>query len=488
MSTEILNISLSTLIESSDLLGFQFDDRSKIRFAQNKYLIKSLQESTTKKLSNPNYSKYFTFGCMDFLVYNDEDKKKFYFIELNGTGMAGIANLPDFYFNQILNSIAQNIEFIQDDESPLILVPFSGTDNFKTSGSIKLVYERILYAHAIKEALKEEYGKSTITTLQKIQTNSGFKSDIPTVVLGYAKDIYEHIYSKNERLYMFNRAIAASLHDQFCCDLIENFKDKMDPDLFLPVNGINELAADKGASYDIYNDILHKRNYEYVDKKVFFKFAYNKEELYKEVLENVSSGNKIVIKPHSSGLGRGVEFFITQEPESAIIAKIDESLKCAEQFYSPSGNVYPYTISNYVDGAVIDKNDHPHKGHKFEIRIVVYRDNNELKAFPSLIKIASEKFDLSNINRYMLLNNVAASTGLKKAVSTSFSLPAANYKTLKLLGLNKSHLEELCLFSNNYIHEAVKKFHNSLNSDKTDKNNTSKIVNIDDVVNSKKAM
>ncbi|MEW5819362.1 MAG: hypothetical protein AB1782_04165, partial [Cyanobacteriota bacterium] len=444
MSSDILNISLGTLIETSSLFDIQLDDRSEIKNLQNKYLVRTLQENTSKKLTNSDYFKYFTFGCMDFIVYEEDKEKKFYFIEINGTGMAGISNLPDYYFNIITNSISQNIEFIQDDDYPVILVPFSGTDCYKTSGSIKLVYERILYAQAIKNVLREEFGKSTILTFKNLLNQSGFTQDIPTVVMGYVKDIYDHIHAKDGRLYLFNRPVAASLHDQFCCDLLKKFQSQIDKDSFVPINGINKLAADKGVSYQLYNDLLSKKSYNYIDRQVIFNFAYNKEDLFKQVLDNIDAGKKIVIKPHSSELGRGIEFFVSKEPKYKIIRKIEESLKYTEQFYSPSGNVFPYTISEYVDGTTISNSTHPLKGHKYEVRIVVYRENNEIKSFPSLVKIASEKYDPKNISRYMLLNNVAASTGKKKSASTNFSLPACNYKTLKTLGFSKYHLEELC--------------------------------------------
>lgn len=68
----------------------------------------------------------------------------------------------------------------------------------------------------------------------------------------------------------------------------------------------------------------------------------------------------------------------------------------------------------------------------------------KLKAFPSIVKISSERFDANAPSRLSLLNNITASSQAKDRPGLDFMLPLAYRQTWELLELRGEELLELC--------------------------------------------
>src|SRR5690606_19723098 len=138
-------------------------------------------------------------------------------------------------------------------------------------------------------------------------------------------------------------------------------------------------------------------------------------------------------KPHGTGLGHGIEFFFdVSESASSIIDRIDRSLRQTEAYYGLAGGALPYTVCEYVDACRVEDETHPLHDHKYELRVVVYRDRGSLKAMPSIAKIARERTTTGPVARRALINNITASGDTMKVCGTDYMLPLCNPRTLAL--------------------------------------------------------
>jgi len=167
-------------------------------------------------------------------------------------------------------------------------------------------------------------------------------------------------------------------------------------------------------------------------------------------------GLRPVIKPHGTGIGHGIEFFLDRnEPEASVIRRIDESLRTTEEYYAAVGGAFPYTVCEFIDSDVIQEDGHRLDGHKYELRVVVYRDGLSLKACPTIAKVASTRFDAGNANRDNLINNITNSAVTTKTDGTEFMLPLCCEETLQVLGISTEELEELCRVATQYVRHAI---------------------------------
>ena len=128
-----------------------------------------------------------------------------------------------------------------------------------------------------------------------------------------------------------------------------------------------------------------------------------------------------------------------------------------EQYYALQGGAFPYTVCDFLDTCTIRQPGHPLRGHKYELRVVVYRDGMQLKAFPSIVKVASEPYDPAGPTPLSLINNITMSAQSKDAAGADFMLPLANRDTLALLGLGREELMDLCATATRFLRHVLDK-------------------------------
>ena len=107
---------------------------------------------------------------------------------------------------------------------------------------------------------------------------------------------------------------------------------------------------------------------------------------------------------------------------------------------------------------IVDQ-QHPLAGHKYELRVVVYRDGYDLKACPTIAKIAKERFDTVSAGRHNLINNITHSAVASQSDGTGFMMPLCSEETLALLSLSLGDMEELCRVATSYVRHAVNNVH-----------------------------
>lgn len=124
-------ISLSTLVGCSEMLGHSVDDRARIADAQQPALVAALQESSDVKLRSASQRPLFIVAPLDVLVTRDaaSGRNKFHIIEINGTGIAGLSNMPDNVVGTVMRSISEVPAQFAHVHNPVILVASSGQES-----------------------------------------------------------------------------------------------------------------------------------------------------------------------------------------------------------------------------------------------------------------------------------------------------------------------------------------------------------------------
>lgn len=439
-----LQISLETLIGAAPLLGHALEDRSSIREAQDWQLVKCLQAETTTPLRSTSQQRLFCVAPLDVLVTEPGGDRQFHIIEINGTGIGGLTNLTSDAISCVLENMCELAQDMEEAD-PVILIASSGKENEQTPRLNKTIHEKILYAEALQRGFAYVGKKAQVQTMAQANA-ANFPRSGPTIVLGYMKEILDHLELDDAgRPRLFGRPVSAAINDRFCLNLLHHLDHQVDLRQFWTLNRGFLAGADKGVAYDLLNDYLREEPRRHFPRAVAFARVFNQAQLIQTVLGWLADGRRCLIKPQGTGLGHGIEFFLDPgEKESSIRDRIDRSVGLTEDFYGLAGGAFPYTVCEYLDTATIQDPCHALQGHKFELRIVVYRDGMHLKAFPSIVKIASERYDAASPAHLSLINNITASAQAKKAGGIEFMLPLANRKTLTLLGLSWEELKALC--------------------------------------------
>jgi hypothetical protein len=450
-------ISLDTLLGVAPMLGHCLEDRSDIRDQQDWSLVQWLQAHTAVRLRDVSQHHLFIVAPLDVLVTQNDQGKQFHIIEINGVGIGGLTCLTGQAVSAVLDNLRQFAEEVLSPDA-LVLVASSGKEQDDNPRLNKLIHEKVLYAEALKRGFDYAGRPARVLTLtQLLQDHTPLHNGQPTIVLGYTKEFLAHLQTDDAgRLRLFGRLVNAALNDRFCLNVLHEFGPRVDLNEFLPLNRCFLAGADKGVAYELLNDFLARSPRRCMPGRIQSVRVHNRPQLIATVLDWVRRGRKTVMKPQGTGLGHGIEFFLSRtEPAESIAARIDASLAQVAQQYGLKGGAFPYTICEFLDGCTLEDRDHPLHGHKYELRIVVYRDGMHLRAFPSIVKIASAAYDPDHPTPLSLINNITTSAQATHRPGLEFMLPLANRETLELLGLSLEELLELCEAATSFVRDML---------------------------------
>jgi hypothetical protein len=294
---------------------------------------------------------------------------------------------------------------------------------------------------------------------QLIENQRALRAGCPAVVLGYIKDFLEHLTLRADgRVTLMGRPVTGAVNDRFCLNVISRLGHQVDLTRFLTVNRCFLAGGDKGVAYDLLNDFIAESPDDLLPSRVEYQHTSSRDELIRTVLDWRSRGLRPVIKPHATGIGHGIEFFLDpEEGKSSLITRIDRSIQLTEQFYQAAGGAFPYTVCEFIDACTLPDPRHPLCGHKYELRVVVYRDGGTLRAFPSIAKIASTRYDPMRPDETSLINNITASAVREQKSGVDYMLPLCNPDTLALLDLSVADLKAVCSMATRYLRSVLDK-------------------------------
>jgi hypothetical protein len=448
-----LSVSLKTLLAVSPMLGHKLEDRSQISQRQDLSLLQAWQTASRVPLRGPEQKNLFLVAPLDVLVEGAGAGKRFHIIETNGTGIGGLSNLPC----PLVKTIVANLsEFVAAVPGPaaLVLVAVSGIESTKHPRPNRLLHEKLLYVDALCRGLQATGRDAQVLTMKELNEDSApLQNERATVVLGYIKEFLNQLTCEADgRLTLHGRPVAAAINDRFCLNVVSRFGHRVDLTRFQTLNRCFAAGADKGINYRLLNEYSQARPASHFPRQVEFARAEGRAALVANVVDWLRRGRQVVIKPQGTGHGHGLEFFLdTDESLSGIVAKIDHSLRLTEHYYGAVGGAFPYTLCPFIDACTIADPGHALHGHKFELRVVVYRDGMNLMAAPSITKISSQNYDKDKASHLSLINNITTSAEAKNREGTDFMLPLANRETLALLGILPEEMRSLCAYCTGFI-------------------------------------
>jgi hypothetical protein len=444
-----LSIGLPTLIGLSPMLGHRLDDRRPVADGQASALASRFaQESETPLPARARIRDFFV-APLDILPYRRDGRLQFQLLELNGTGIGGITNMPGELVEDILESIAE-IGNLCEGPAPLVVVASSGREVAADLKPSHLLHEKLLFVDRIADALKRRFGDCEIIGLDQLTAGGGWLDcSRPAVLLGYSRELVERmdVFAGVPRLY--GRDVAAMVNDRCLLNLRTAF-GALEPRAFLAANSCYAAGADKAEAYRHVNSFNAGGQFDDMGGPIRFDVCQDSQSLLETVLARLSRGEQVVIKPSGTGHGDGIEFFFGGEDRDLVVSRICRSVGVVSQRYG-RGAGYPYTVTEYLDAEVIRSANHPLRGSKFELRIVVYRKGRMLHALPSIAKAAPETWDPAHPTRGALINNVSASIRGGKSSGADHVLPLCHPQTIETLGLDENMLSRLCRWSAAYV-------------------------------------
>jgi hypothetical protein len=445
MSENALHVSVDTLIAVAPMLGHELADHRAFRERQDRDLVRALQARTSVRLRDASQQSLFCIAPFDILITHNEQGKQFHMLEINGTGIGGLCNMSTDAIQAVLDDLSQTAEHLSP-PGAVVLVASSGMEDDQAPRKNRALHEKILYVDALERGFELDERRAHIATMTWLaQTGSALPEDGPVIVLGYIKEFLEHLQMDDGgRLFLCGRQVHAAVNDRFCLNIMQRFNRQVDLRSLQTLNRCFHAGGDKGITYSLWNDYLKAHPHSIVGNAVRFERVFERGALIETIDRWVSQGRKTVIKPQGTGLGDGIVFFLDREDRGEIAKKVEASIRLTQDRYGLPGGAFPYTVCDFVDTATIQAKGHPLFGHKFELRIAVYRDGMRLKAFPTVVKIASEKYDPLRPSRLSLINNVTASTQAKKCAGTEFMLPLANRETWAQIGVDMDEMLEVC--------------------------------------------
>jgi hypothetical protein len=444
-----LSIGLPTLIGLAPMLGHRLDDRRTIANSQASALALRFARESEEPLPAPTRIRDFFVAPLDILPYRRGGRLQFQLLELNGTGIGGITNMPGPLVEDILESIAE-IGNLCDGAAPVVVVASSGRELAADLKPSHLLHEKLLFVDRIADALERRFGDCEILSLDQLTANDGWlSSSRPAVLLGYSRELVERAAVVGGVPRLYGRDIAAVVNDRFLHNL-QTAYGALDSRAFLAANSCYAAGADKAEAYRHVNSFDAQSEPNGIGGSIRFDVCGDRASLLETVLTRLARGEQLVIKPSGTGHGDGIEFFFGDEDKDLVASRIDRSLGVVRERYG-RGVGYPYTVTEYLDAEVIRSVNHPLRGRKFELRIVVYRRGRMLHAVPSIAKVAPETWDPTHPTRGALINNVSASIRSGKTGGANHVLPLCHPKTLETLGLDEDVLSRLCRWATAYV-------------------------------------
>ena len=448
-----LAIGLPTLIALAPMLGYRLDDRKVVARRQASDLASRFARASEIPFPAEVELQDFFVAPLDILPFRRDGQRRFQLLELNGTGIGGLTNMPIDLVEEILNTIGE-IGNACKGPAPLVVVASSGREELGNRKPSHLLHEKLLFVDRIAEALESRLGDVEILALDTLVANGGWRgSSRPTVLLGYTRELVSHTNVICGIPRVFGRRVAGIVNDRFLFNLTAAY-GPLDTDAFLPANRCYESGADKAAAYRNVNSFVNsfagRNSFGEVGAAIHFDVCKDAESLVEIVRARLGQGEKIVVKPSGTGHGDGIEFFFGGEEAEVIRERIWRSVAVVRERYG-DGAGFPYTVTEYLDAEVIRTPGHALRGCKYELRIVVYRRGSMLRAVPSIAKVAPEVWDASNPTRGSLINNISASVRSGKTGGTDHLLPLCLPETLSILDLDEDVLTKLCRWGTGYV-------------------------------------
>jgi hypothetical protein len=286
---DLLTLSLQTVVGTSELLGHALEDRQEIASKQDLQLACSLRDASAVPLRDSSQRPAFVIAPLDVLVTHegaDGLTNKFHIIEINGTGFAGITNMPADIIQAMMTSLKELPNQVQHISDPIILVASSGQESQPPVS--RTMHEKVLYIEALKKGFEAQGRSCHVTNMRKLEKKPEcMPQSGPTVVLGYMKQFRSYLSIDSEgHLMLLGRQVHAAINDRFVLNIMHQFHHQVNLHEFMGYNQCFAAGADKGVAYELYNQFFRDRaegQYKCMAESIRYERAFSEEGLVASV-------------------------------------------------------------------------------------------------------------------------------------------------------------------------------------------------------------
>lgn len=444
-----ITMNIATLVGAAGLFGHALEDRRRIAHRQEPDLVDRVVIGSATLLSPAARKVPFLAAPMDILPYRMADgRRACQLLELNGSGMAGMLNMPYRVVSMILGYMEQFAQSIAN-KDPLILVSFSGDP--KEGKENKMIHEKMLYADALVRGFFKAGKLAEVLALPDLEQGVALPESGPTIVLGFTRQILKKLKVVDGKVTLKGRVVNVAVNDRLTRSMAKRYgHHNLVAQGLLSLNASYDAGADKHVAYGHLNDFLAKQKKGSVCQPVDFEMAKEGKELRAAVLRRLREGKATVIKPQGTGHGDGIDFIFPDYSEFDAVAAVERSIATIKAKYSLRNSGFPYTVCSYIDALTVDRPNHHLHNHKYELRVIAFRDGNTIKACPSIAKMAGMPWNPGEIRREMLINNLNADYR-DQGHRLDYVLPLLNRETLDILGYEIQDLIDLCQFATGFV-------------------------------------
>ena len=336
VSVSPFQLHFETVQAASLMLGHGLENRSRIRWAQDPGIVRQLEQASESSLRDSRYRDSFVVTPLDVLVTRRRGAVEFHVIEMNGTGIGGISNMPESVVSAIAESLSDVASECWEPEGVLLL-PVSGKESEDSPRLNRLMHEKLIFAEAMQAGLRRSDDSAQIVTLEGIRRGvQSLQQKSSAVVIGYIKELLEDCEVDEDGLiYLRGRRVLGAVNDRFCLNLLSKWEGRVDTTRFTAINGTYLAGGDKGVAYSLLDEFLVNNPQRSFPNRVEYTHAFNRADLVSTVVRWLCLGRRPVIKPHGTGIGHGIEFFLHRhESVDSIVRRIDHSLRITEEYYA----------------------------------------------------------------------------------------------------------------------------------------------------------
>lgn len=401
----------SDLIELCKYFGVNLISFKSLRESQNDKYADKIRERALKKLekSEENYlneKEMFYAGAIDFMVEENNGRKRFFILETNGGSSRGLSIITpkqqgllyDGYLKAIKNSLKNN----KREDSKLFILVGTPIDD-------ALLHEKIFLLEYLKKKILEIGYSVNIYT--ELNFKGFFTEDVAFFITDYKNIALNISFRDNWVMYkdqkvnlLIGDGIARRIKDEDFKRLIREDFRKINTAI---VNPIFLITDDKSLTY--LAEYLAKSKLEkYRVKYLMFSKGMNEEDLLKKMDFVVKNYNtNFIIKPSGGSGGAGIIPISSDEDPSNFKNIIKKS---KDEFFGKFLNIrdpYPYTIMEMANFSLIDWRN---GNHTFDIRIYLSQKEGKIIPIGGLVRIARNSYG-GTLNKQEFVVNLSGYDG-----------------------------------------------------------------------------
>ncbi|MBD3353587.1 MAG: hypothetical protein GF364_19040 [Candidatus Lokiarchaeota archaeon] len=403
-----------------------------LRNRQDSKFLKKIRKKAIEKLGGPLKicnDKLFYFGCVDFMVTEENGNRKFVILETNGGSSRGILSLAPGDIESIFTAYKNAIDKSAKDEERKVVIIGTVPNDY-------LFQEKIMLAEFLKERYEIEGYSVGIYNSFNFETKNIPRHDIIFIIANY-NNLLDFLSYKNDHITFKGQQVDVVIGDgiarrfQIISAYIKHDWTRVKT---LVVNPIYHITDDKGNTYLAINE-GYERLKPYKIQKLKFAKAFDPfhlEHIIEELIKN--SEKNYILKPFGGSGGVGIQPISPKFSEERGLEIMERSISEFYQKFDARRSPFPYTIQEMADFALTDFNN---SRRTFDIRIYVVQKDGCFYPLGGEGRVARLPYS-GTLKKEEFVVNLSGFDGIDIDRAIAF-----NEEGLNTLGINEEDLSDM---------------------------------------------